>query len=156
MPKAYVMPGAKPAPEGHTYYKVFVPRAGYEHGRYVPMWGVKESPALGKITDGTENTLMFVEATEPVIWTKPEDIVVDAQLEDDGVPVAFRLGATDNGDELMACMGSCEVVTLRTSLPDARQYKRVLRRMIGYKDGEQEDWSLSFERRRPSGPLPLE
>ncbi|MFL5328230.1 MAG: DUF1559 domain-containing protein [Gemmataceae bacterium] len=39
----------------------------------------KESFGLKQIKDGTANTLMLVQAADPVIWTKPDDLEYDPQ-----------------------------------------------------------------------------
>src|SRR5439155_26494817 len=49
-----------------TYYQGFVgPGAFFEGTKAI---------RLADILDGTSNTLMIVEAAEPVPWTKPEDL----------------------------------------------------------------------------------
>lgn len=65
MPKAFACP-SHDLPPGMTNYRV---PAGtgtiFEPGK---------ATAFKDILDGTSNTLMLVESTEPVEWTKPEDI----------------------------------------------------------------------------------
>jgi prepilin-type processing-associated H-X9-DG protein len=58
MPKLYEIPGSN-APKGQTYYRVFNQ--------------LNDVNQITQITDGTSNTLMIVEAGDPVIWTKPDD-----------------------------------------------------------------------------------
>lgn len=65
MPKLFVCP-SHPTDEGTTCYRVF-------SGNGAMFNGAKGSK-IAEITDGTSNTLMVVESTEPVEWTKPEDI----------------------------------------------------------------------------------
>ncbi len=70
MPRVYAHPAAHPAP-GMTYYQVFEgPGAIFD--------GTKKAK-LGTIAncDGLANTLMVVEAAEPVPWTKPADLPFD-------------------------------------------------------------------------------
>ena len=43
---------------------------------------------MADITDGTSNTLMFVEAKRDIPWTKPEDIPYTADLPRAGAPDA--------------------------------------------------------------------
>jgi hypothetical protein len=64
MPTCYTKPGAPPS---HlTHYQVFVgPGAAFE-GQV----GLK----LADFTDGTDQTLLVVEATQAVPWTKPQDL----------------------------------------------------------------------------------
>lgn len=69
------------APEGHTYYRVFVGEQAMFPPRRAP--GVRSSPgvpfaALGSRTiDGTSYTLLVVEAGEPVPWTRPDELPYD-------------------------------------------------------------------------------
>jgi prepilin-type processing-associated H-X9-DG protein len=71
MPPIYAVPSARPTKEpGMTYYQVFVGNgAGFEHQR--------QGIHLAAIPDGTSNTLMAVEAADPVVWTKPDDLAFD-------------------------------------------------------------------------------
>lgn len=142
MPKAFLMPGAKPAPVGHTYYKVFVPTPEYVGGKYEPMWGVRQSPTMRQLGPEVDDTILVIEAAEPVIWTKPDDFFVDGRIDDLTQPLGFQLGATPRGDECMACFGGAEVHVLRVSLQDPSVYKECLRRMIGCRDGEAVDWRI--------------
>lgn len=68
MPKIYMIPGVD-AKEGMTHYRVLVgPQTAFEPGQRITMVG---------ITDGTSNTIMAVEAAEPTIWTRPDDLPFD-------------------------------------------------------------------------------
>ncbi len=69
--KVFMSPNADPAtPPGMTQYKAFVgPGTAFERG-----------PALripGSFPDGTSNTIMVVEAGDPIPWAKPDDIPYD-------------------------------------------------------------------------------
>jgi hypothetical protein len=66
MPRIYTVPGTK-APEGRTYYQQVIGPAVMRPGM-----------TLAKVTnlDGTANTVALVEAAEPVIWTKPDDVMI--------------------------------------------------------------------------------
>jgi hypothetical protein len=73
MPAVYMMPGVD-AKEGMTHYRTLVgpdtmlqPILG-PNGRLVTRY------TLGNLPDGTSNTIMIVEAKEPTIWTKPDDL----------------------------------------------------------------------------------
>jgi hypothetical protein len=74
MPKVYAPPGVDTY--GYTYYRSFSgptavmipPRTPLQPGQPVLGLGVHQIP------DGASNTLLVAEATEPVIWTKPDDL----------------------------------------------------------------------------------
>jgi len=71
MPTTYELPGRKKKliPPHHTVCHVFVGKGTpFEPGR---------SLTLKDFPDGTSNTLLVVEAGEPVPWTKPEEITYD-------------------------------------------------------------------------------
>jgi prepilin-type processing-associated H-X9-DG protein len=71
MPKIYTSPGADLKDKSLTYYKVFTGKnAMFDQGRKI---------GLTKISDlgGCSNTLMAIEAGDPVPWTKPDDIPFD-------------------------------------------------------------------------------
>jgi len=67
MPKFYAPPTGKPPKEPFaTYYQVFVgPSAAFED---------KTTFTFASFTDGTSETILVIEAAEPVPWTKPEDL----------------------------------------------------------------------------------
>src|ERR1019366_4800834 len=68
MPAIYLLPGTE-TKEGETHYRVLVgPGSVFEIGARVTMVG---------ITDGTSNTIFVVEAAEPTIWTRPEELPFD-------------------------------------------------------------------------------
>jgi hypothetical protein len=69
MPKVFA---GEPNPEkgaSLTPFQVF-------HGKGALFDGLK-GPRIALIADGTSNTLLIAEATEPVPWTKPEDLAYD-------------------------------------------------------------------------------
>jgi prepilin-type processing-associated H-X9-DG protein len=65
MPKLYA-PAAKPGKAGHTHTQMVV-------GPSAMPLPVARIPA--SFPDGTSNTIAVVEAAEPVIWTKPDDVM---------------------------------------------------------------------------------
>ncbi len=72
---------ATPEPEGKepttkpttTRYRVF-------HGKGAAFEGTKGTK-IGDITDGTSLTILIVEATDPVTWTKPEELPFDPKKD---------------------------------------------------------------------------
>jgi hypothetical protein len=72
MPRFYAPPGRKAGmvPPNHTICKVFVGRGAAFEGRD----GLRLPEDF---PDGTSNTLLLVEAGEPVPWTKPEELTYD-------------------------------------------------------------------------------
>lgn len=72
MPKVFEMPGVA-APEGQTYLQVFTgPGTAFDGQR-------KRFPA--SFTDGASNTILIVEAAQPVHWAAPgNDIVYSPQV----------------------------------------------------------------------------
>jgi len=104
MPKVFTHPASRRQPtEGLTHYQLFVGSATEQPrpifvdrpGQLVP-FNLAGPPGLsevsgsalriGGITDGTSNTVLAVEAADPVPWTKPADIPYSA-----GRPIA-KLG----------------------------------------------------------------
>jgi hypothetical protein len=72
MPKVFQHPKHPEAnAQGLTYFRVFT---GW-HTMFPPGRGL----GMMEITDGTSNTIMVVEAAEPVPWTKPDELVYDPQ-----------------------------------------------------------------------------
>jgi hypothetical protein len=69
MPQVYAHPSANPkkAAEGYTYYQVFV-------GQQTLFPLDNKKVTILDVPDGTDKTLMVVEAADPVPWTKPSDL----------------------------------------------------------------------------------
>jgi hypothetical protein len=67
MPRVYAPATGKPAQEPFaTYYQVFVgPGAAFED---------QSAFTFASFTDGTSQTILVIEADEPIPWTKPEDL----------------------------------------------------------------------------------
>jgi hypothetical protein len=69
MPEVYAPVRGPSKVKGGTYYQVFVgDGAGFEPGK---------SLRIPSFTDGTSNTILVVEAGQPVPWTKPDDLPYD-------------------------------------------------------------------------------
>jgi hypothetical protein len=70
MPKTFVVPNIT-APAGMTHYRAFSgPDMPFEPGKRLTLIGV---------SDGTSNVIAVVEAKEPTIWTKPDDLEYTAK-----------------------------------------------------------------------------
>jgi uncharacterized protein (TIGR03067 family)/prepilin-type processing-associated H-X9-DG protein len=70
MPDLYRAPTSEKVKPGHTHYQVITgPDTLYPKPT--------NKPRFQQITDGTSNTLLVVEASTAVSWTKPEDVVYD-------------------------------------------------------------------------------
>jgi hypothetical protein len=68
LPKVYA-PVRVRAEAGHTFYRGFAgPGALFEPGQRL---------TIAAIPDGSSNTALVVEAGEPVVWTKPDDLPYD-------------------------------------------------------------------------------
>ena len=73
MPTVYLCPSRKNPAEGTTTYRVFVgDGALFQAGQGTP---------IQSVTDGTSNTIMVVESTDAVPWTKPDDLKFDPEAK---------------------------------------------------------------------------
>jgi prepilin-type processing-associated H-X9-DG protein len=69
MPPTYACPSRPASAPGMTTYQVFSgPGALFEPGKAI---------GFADVTDGMSTTIMLVEAKDPVIWTKPDDLKFD-------------------------------------------------------------------------------
>lgn len=110
MPEIYVVPAASKTPKGETHYLVFVGNDKDSATAFELTQGIP----ISQITDGTSNTIMCVEASKSVPWTKPEDIPYDAKK-----PLPKPADFYGNGIFLAAfCDGS--VRAMRGNVGDAQ------------------------------------
>ena len=132
MPPTYVVPAA-PKKLGETYYRVFV---GVE-----AVFDWRFSAPLITIRDGTSNTLLCVEASESVPWTKPDELVYDAKK-----PLPKFPNFYGNGTSLgLFCDGS--VRPLRNNLSEA-----TLRALITRAGDDEPGKDFDYDRNRGTPP----
>ncbi len=72
MPKAFALPGVK-APENMTFFQIFEGAGTLSAPNRMARYPVS-------FTDGTSNTILIVEAAEPVHWAAPGDIAYSARV----------------------------------------------------------------------------
>ncbi len=85
--------------QGLTYYRVFV-------GEHTPFPPGKLSRFPQNFPDGTSNTILIIEAADPVPWTKPDELAYDPNK-----PLPRLGGHSPRGTN--AALGDGSVVTLR-------------------------------------------
>lgn len=143
MPQIFNVPGVK-APPGHTFYQVIVTPPGYK-GKHNTIFTAAPGHflTLGRITvaDGTSNTILLAEANKAVPWTKPEDV----EMPDDDKPVPV-FGAKPGEAMFGTVFGDGSVRMLRRSLKDEQEYQKLIRQLLGWNDGDNNDWSPLIER----------
>src|SRR5206468_7172180 len=117
----YVLPGADAKP-GMTHYRTLVgPDTMLEPINVNGMLATRYK--IGNIPDGTSNTIMVVEARDPTIWTRPDDLPYDPKG-----PLP-KFGTSPDGFNVL--MGDGSVRFIRTATPD-----EVIRAMITRNGGE--------------------
>lgn len=141
MPAIFAHPGTKAAADFKTHYRLFVAPAKTPEGKknlFAPIFSLSptEKPTLEQLTlaDGTSNTIAVVESTDAVIWTKPDEILI----EHDEAPIP-GLGAIPNSPYFVAThFDGANHLYKRVTGSNAvvnSWYYRYLRQMIGWKDG---------------------
>ena len=91
MPKIYALPGVETKEPGMTFFQVFTGTGTVFEGK----GGLKLTDHL----KGDGHSFMIVEASEPVVWTKPDDLAYDpkkplpklGRLSDEGFHAAFAV-----------------------------------------------------------------
>jgi hypothetical protein len=77
MPKVYAQVD-RPTPQpGMTYFQVITtpPDVPYDSAKCAPFGGPHPPRIPASFPDGSSNTILIAEAADPVIWTKPDDVV---------------------------------------------------------------------------------
>jgi prepilin-type processing-associated H-X9-DG protein len=115
MPSVFALPGSARAAEGLTHYQVLVgPGTAFERP--------EEPVRLWSIPRGADQTILVVEAADPVFWTKP----VDLSYTSDG-PLPKVGGLVGNGFHALFADGSVRWI-------EAEQQERALRSLVPRKD----------------------
>jgi hypothetical protein len=125
MPRTYAPPPGKAekVPPHHTVFKVFV-------GKGAAFEGSQGLRLSADFPDGTCNTLLVVEAGEPVPWTKPDDLAYEPAGPLPDLRCLFK-------DGFRACMADCSRQWVRKDISEA-----TLRAAITRNGGDTlgEDW----------------
>jgi hypothetical protein len=119
MPATYGLPGVKTKEPFTTYYQVI-------YGKGAAFEGKEGMRLPGDFPDGTSNTILFVEAAEPVIWTKPADI---PYAPDKPLPKLGGLLPDLDSFNVAMADGSVRSVNRRVS-------EKTMRAVIGRADGQ--------------------
>ncbi len=116
MPLEYMSPGIETPPGMTHYLAICGPDTAFPPGKGI---------GLGDIRDGTSNTIMVVESTKAVPWTKPEDLTFDPKN-----PAAGLFGLRPGVCNATMCDGSVQ------SLPESID-PEMLGRFLMRNDGKE-------------------
>ena len=129
MPRIYVVPDAPPSTgPGLTHYRGFSsPGAVFDRRKVPDDRPVRPGQGfnLGRFKDRTTDTVLIVEAADPVEWTKPDDL--DAGP---GKPVP-KMAGFHRGGKFVMVMADGSVRQLRPDVPET-----TLRALVTHSGGE--------------------
>jgi hypothetical protein len=74
MPRVFARPGAGSGEEYKTHFQVFVSRPSAPLTEMTAFPAGRFGSSLSRMTDGTSNTILVVEAAGAVEWTRPQDL----------------------------------------------------------------------------------
>jgi prepilin-type processing-associated H-X9-DG protein len=106
MPKIFETPGVKSSTPHVTFYQGIV-------GKDAP-WRADKNLRFADFTDGLSNTILLVEGSEPVPWTKPTDIAYEAKK---ALP---KFGWLKEGFNVLMADGSVRFVGRKVTEPTLR------------------------------------
>jgi hypothetical protein len=109
MPAMYALPGDRSAPPGYTYYRAFYDNGAAFDRRY--HYGI-----AGGFSGGTQNTMLVVEASAPVPWTKPDDLLYMPQA-----PLP-PLGRYPGGFQAVMADGSVRFFPMKTPQQELHKF----------------------------------
>src|SRR5262249_31475882 len=124
MPKIYAPPNTET--NGYTYYRSFT---GPDAIMPLPTGAVKpglvNGVAINAIPNGTVNTFLVAEATDPVIWTKPDELAFDK------TQAPPKLGGALFADGFYVAMCDGSVKFIKKTIDE-----KTLKNAINRQDGE--------------------
>ncbi len=122
MPQIYMCPSRTgDAKDGQTNYQAFAGEGA--------LFDSRRKVSFARVTDGLSNTLMVVEASTPVTWTKPDDLPFDAAAANPAKPL-FGAGSSHAGG-FNALMGDGSVRFIKSLVSP-----QVMRALITRAGGE--------------------